>query len=115
MNYTTTVEGSIAIYQCDTGLIPVGVVTAICMESGEWAPDPANAGCRLPGEWLHLHRIGHIFIGPSFNQESKSIKADFSTVPFTMLKFNFTAMHMASSSLVPAHAQEPGNNAISYP
>ena len=49
MNYTITIEGSIATYQCCTGLIPVGVITAVCMENGEWAPDP---GCRLPGQGL---------------------------------------------------------------
>ena len=48
VNYTTTVEGSTATYQCDTGLIPEGAVTAMCMENGEWAPDPARVGCRLP-------------------------------------------------------------------
>ena len=49
MNYTITIEGSIATYQCYTGPIPVGVITAVCMENGEWAPDP---GCRLPGQGL---------------------------------------------------------------
>ena len=52
MNYTTAIEGSIATYQCDTELIPVGVITAVCVENGEWAPDPADAGCRLPGQCL---------------------------------------------------------------
>ena len=52
VNYTTTVEGSTATHQCGTGLLPVGVVTAICMENGEWAPDPADVGCRLPGQWV---------------------------------------------------------------
>ena len=51
VNYTTTVEGSITTYQCDTGLIPEGVVTAECMENEEWAPDPAEVGCRLPGRY----------------------------------------------------------------
>ena len=49
VSYTTTVEGSTATYQCHTGLIPVGMTTTMCMENGEWAPDPADAGCRLPG------------------------------------------------------------------
>ena len=55
VNYTTTVEGSTATYQCDTGLIPVGVMTAMCMENREWAPDPAEAGCRLPAQGM-CHR-----------------------------------------------------------
>ena len=52
MNYTTTVEGSTATYQCDTGLIPVGVITAMCMENGEWDPDPVRTGCRLPDQGM---------------------------------------------------------------
>ena len=53
VNYTTTVKGSNATYQCDTGLIPVGVVPAVCMENGKWTPNPADAGCRLPGQCLN--------------------------------------------------------------
>ena len=52
MNYTTTVEGSTATYQCGTGLIPEGVITAVCMENGEWAPDTAEVECRLPGQGM---------------------------------------------------------------
>ena len=52
MNSTTTVEGSNATYQCDTGLIPIGVMTAVCMENGKWAPDPARTRCRLPGQGM---------------------------------------------------------------
>ena len=55
MSYTTTVEGSTATYQCDMGLLPDGIMTAVCMENREWDPDPADAGCRLPGQWLHVH------------------------------------------------------------
>ena len=50
MSYTTTVEGSSVTYQCDVELLPEGVLTAVCMENGEWDPDLAGAGCRLPGQ-----------------------------------------------------------------
>ena len=49
VNYTTTVAESTATYQCGTGLIPVGVITAVCMRNGKWVPDPAEVGCRPPG------------------------------------------------------------------
>ena len=52
VSYTTTVEGSTTTYQCDTGLVPVGVIIAVCMENGEWDPDPVRAGCRLPGQGM---------------------------------------------------------------
>ena len=52
MDYTATVEGSTATYQCGTGLIPEGVVTAMCMENGEWAPDSAGIGCKLLGQGI---------------------------------------------------------------
>ena len=52
MNYTTTVEGSTATYQCGTGLVPEGVITAVCMENGKWDPDPARTRCRLPGQGM---------------------------------------------------------------
>ena len=51
VNYTTTVEGSTATYQCDVGLVPEGVMTSVCMANGKWATDPAEAGCRQPGRW----------------------------------------------------------------
>ena len=57
VNYTSTVEGSIATYQCDTGLIPEGVITAVCMENGKWAPDPIIMGCRLPGQGMCHHCV----------------------------------------------------------
>ena len=50
LKYTTTVEGSTATYQCDMGFVPEGVMTSICMESGEWAPDPAEVECTQPGK-----------------------------------------------------------------
>ena len=52
VNYTTTVEGSIATYQCDVGLIPEDVVMAMCMGNGGWDPDPVRRGCRLPDQGL---------------------------------------------------------------
>ena len=57
VNYTSTVEGSTATYQCDTGLIPEGVITAVCMENGKWAPDPIIMGCRLPGQGMCHHCV----------------------------------------------------------
>ena len=54
VNYTTTVEESIATYRCDVGLVPRVVVAAVCTGTGDWDPDPANAGCRLPCQWLHV-------------------------------------------------------------
>ena len=57
MNYTTTVVGSTATYQCGTGLVPDGVITAMCMENREWDPDPVGTGCRLPGEGVFHHCV----------------------------------------------------------
>ena len=60
MNYTTTVEGSTATYQCDVGLVPVGVITAVCMENGEWVPDTAGVECRLPGQGMCAVKCQHL-------------------------------------------------------
>ena len=61
VNYTTTIEGSTANYQCDVGLVPEGVMMSICMVNGEWAPDLAEAGCRQPGKRYSdiFHAIVH--------------------------------------------------------
>ena len=42
----STVEGSEITYQCDDGLTPVGTMTAVCGEDGEWRPNPGDVECR---------------------------------------------------------------------
>ena len=43
---TSTVEGSEITYQCDDGLTPEGIMTAVCGEDGEWRPNPGDVECR---------------------------------------------------------------------
>ena len=49
VNYTSTVEGSALLYQCNPGFGPVGETTAVCAANGSWSPDPANVTCREIG------------------------------------------------------------------
>ena len=45
VDFTDTVEGSIAAYQCDTGLVSGELFAAVCSESGEWVPNPSDLSC----------------------------------------------------------------------
>ena len=49
--YTTTTVGSQATFQCNTGLVPGEVMTAVCENSGgvvRWSPDPGDLSCVTP-------------------------------------------------------------------
>ena len=48
-NYTSTVEGSTLLYQCNPGFGPVDEMTAVCAADGSWSPDPAVVSCREIG------------------------------------------------------------------
>ena len=39
------VEGIVIIFSCPPGLVLNGSNTAICMENGEWEPDPSRLIC----------------------------------------------------------------------
>ena len=39
-------EGTSVIFGCPSGLILLGSNISICMENGQWNPDPANFACR---------------------------------------------------------------------
>ena len=56
VNYTSTVEGSALLYQCNPGFSPVGEMTAVCAANGSWSPDPADVKCREIGMNVLLHR-----------------------------------------------------------
>ena len=53
--YTNTTEGSVAAFQCDSGFVPEGVMTAVCESDGQWTPNSGNVTCSR--DWHpHLHR-----------------------------------------------------------
>ena len=45
-SYTGTTNGSVAIYSCDTGLVPVMGMRAVCTVNG-WSPNPADLSCTV--------------------------------------------------------------------
>ena len=45
-SYTSTVEGAVITYQCNEGLCPSGLLTAVCQPDGRWRPNPADTTCR---------------------------------------------------------------------
>lgn len=45
VNYTTTMVGSQATYQCRKGYIPSREFTTTCCEVGEWFPNPMGLTC----------------------------------------------------------------------
>ena len=49
VNYTSTVEGSALLYQCNPGFGPVGEMTAVCAANGSWNPNPADVTCHEIG------------------------------------------------------------------
>ena len=48
VEFTNTLEGSIAAFQCNTGLVPEELFAAVCTASGEWAPNPVDLSCSQP-------------------------------------------------------------------
>ena len=40
-----TIEGSVITFQCNSGLLPEGEMTATCGNDGIWRPDPAAVDC----------------------------------------------------------------------
>jgi len=49
VNYTSTVEGSALLYQCNPGFGPVGEMIAVCAANGNWSPNPADIMCSKIG------------------------------------------------------------------
>ena len=49
VNYTSTLEGSVVFYQCNSGFGPLGEMSAVCAANGSWSPDPADVTCREVG------------------------------------------------------------------
>ena len=50
VNSTNHIEGSVAIFQCDTGLVPDELLAAVCTTSGKWVPNPGDLSCSQPRE-----------------------------------------------------------------
>ena len=44
-SHTNTTEGSVAVFQCDPGFVPEGVMTAVCERNGQWTPNPGGITC----------------------------------------------------------------------
>ena len=49
VNYTSAVEGSTLLYQCNPGFCPVSEMTAVCAANGSWSLDHADVTCREIG------------------------------------------------------------------
>ena len=45
LNYSSTLEDSLLIFQCEEGLFPCGVFIARCHRNGTWIPNPSNHKC----------------------------------------------------------------------
>ena len=43
--HTNTTEGSVVVFQCDPGFVPVGVLTVVCGSDGQWTPNPGSITC----------------------------------------------------------------------
>ena len=43
--YTNTTESSVVVFQCDSGFVPEGEMTAVCGSDGQWTPDPGGVTC----------------------------------------------------------------------
>ena len=57
VNYTSAVEESAVLYQCNPGFGPVGEMTAVCAANGSWSPNPADVTCHEIG----MHAGSKIF------------------------------------------------------
>ena len=48
VNYTSTAESSVAVYECDEGFFQFGQFVSTCLrngDSGRWSPDPSVVKC----------------------------------------------------------------------
>ena len=48
VNYTSTAEGSVAVYECDERFFQSGQFVRTCLrngDSGRWSPDPSVVKC----------------------------------------------------------------------
>ena len=43
--YNGTLQGSRVMFWCESGRLPIGKYTAICMSEGKWSPNPAQFVC----------------------------------------------------------------------
>ena len=43
--HTNTTEGSVAVFQCDPGFVPEGMMTAVCGSDSQWTPNPRDVTC----------------------------------------------------------------------
>ena len=43
--HTNTTEGSVVVFQCDSGFVPEGEMTAVCGSDGQWTPNPGSVTC----------------------------------------------------------------------
>ena len=43
--YTNTTEGSVVVFQCNSGFVPEEEMTAVCGNDGQWVPYPGNVTC----------------------------------------------------------------------
>ena len=43
--HTNTTEGSVVVFQCDPGFVPVGEMTTVCGRNGQWTPNPGDVTC----------------------------------------------------------------------
>ena len=43
--HTNTTEGSVVVFQCDSGFVPESMMTAVCGRDGQWTPNPGGVTC----------------------------------------------------------------------
>ena len=43
--HTNTTVGSVVVFQCDPGFVPVGEMTAVCGSDSQWTPNPGGVTC----------------------------------------------------------------------
>ena len=46
-SHTNTTEGSVVVFQCNSGFVPEGEMTAMCESDGQWTPNPGGVTCSL--------------------------------------------------------------------
>ena len=44
-SHTNTTEGSVVVFQCDSGFVPEGEMTTVCGSDGQWSPNPGGVTC----------------------------------------------------------------------
>ena len=45
LNYSSTLEDSLLIFQCKKGLFPDNIFIARCYQNGSWIPNPSDHAC----------------------------------------------------------------------